>query len=453
MIKHLLYSIFILVLASCDLSPKYKTPETNLKLEADSGKNYSEIEIDQFFLSPNMQKVIERAYLQNRDVKIAALNLDVMMKRYDISKSDLMPEVSVNGSYYKSDPITNKKYTVGLMASYEIDLFGKVNSKRKSTLYTFLAEEENLKSTKLSIISEVVSLYVLLLADLENIKNLEDFTQIQQEQLKIVEEQYNAGIVTELDFLNIQSFLEQTKARLVSYKMQFEKNKKYFEYLIADDSNAYLSPEDTLEGIKFDEDLLKNVVSESLLERPDVKRAELQLKAANANVGAARAAFFPSISLTGMYGYASNQLSDLFSSKFWYFNPQVNIPIFTGFANKSALDIAKLESNIYIAQYTNVINNAFTDAHNAITTRQSIKESFGLIEANFVQSKKINEITKVRYEAGIDSLNDFIDTQKTVLNINETYINAKKDYILSLIDLYKAFGGSSSAWHKLDSKE
>jgi multidrug efflux system outer membrane protein len=418
-----------------------------------------------YFISPVLQNLINKTLANNRDLKIAVLNLESTKAQYGVSSASLYPQLNLNGQYYKSDPTSyasQPPYLALINASYEVDLFGKVASTRKSALETLLSQEQNKKTVEISLISQVVSTYLDFLAAKEIFEISKEAYKIQEKQTEIIGLNYKNGIASMTDVITADSLLLQAKINYQNYTSALENSKNALallvgtnvdEFLMESVNGETLNTRIKLEDITVAEKLLEDLPSSNLLSRPDIKMAEHNLKAANASIGAARAAFFPSISLTGSAGYGSTDLSTLFSNRFWIFNPQINIPIFTGFQNKSNLEIAEIRKNIYILDYEQAIQNAFFESLNAFEARKIYKLNLESSQADTRAKSAAFDISKARYDVGMDSMQTLLSANINLLLARQNEITARKDYIIALVNLYKVLGGGSDVDEQVKDKD
>jgi multidrug efflux system outer membrane protein len=431
-----------ILIAGCTLAPKYETPKSPIAFQ-DSSTEVNQIKLvrfEEFFLSKEMQSVIQMALENNRDLKLAVLNIEKLRIKYNIKKSELFPNVDLEASYLKSSD--KAQYSAGFSVAYEIDFFGKIQSLKNASLAEFLAEKENKKIVEIFLISEVVNLYLEAIKNKQNLLISEEILDISNQNFEIINAKYNKGYISKQELNDAISYLEENKILYTESKKNFNESKNNLSLLVGKDikdENLLASFED----ISFAENLLNEVPSSTLLKRPDIKKAEQMLIASNANIGAARAAFFPSVSLTGFTGYASDDLNNLFKSNYWEFNPKITLPIFTGGLNKANLDLANLRKQESIILYEKAIENAFYESLNAINLKSANKLSsdYALNSTNSKLEK--HNIYKARYSNGIETkemmLKSHIEYLKSLQNTNEK----RNQYYMSIANLYKVFGGGS----------
>jgi len=260
---------------------------------------------------------------------------------------------------------------------------------------------------------------------------------------------YKVGIDSQSDLLNGESAIEEAKSNFEIYKKLVKQDENALMLLMGVfDRSALPQDEVVLSDVKIKEELLDFIPSEALFSRPDVLQAEHELKSANANIGAARAAFFPSITLTGNYGYASREMTTLFDSKTWAFTPQINMPLFAGGRNVYNLKLADLRKKVEIAQYEKAIQTAFRESLDQLAEREAVKSQMESADKILTNKKKLNDISNLKHEVGISSSLNVIEDKINFLTARQNQIIAKKDCMANLITLYKVMGGGSELSEK-----
>lgn len=453
-IKKLLKLFLVFALTSCTMAPKYKRPENNLPFEQSSNaskKKITQITWQEFFQSPDLQRVIELALKNNYDLKIANLNIEKAQATHDIARANLLPTANAVGfetrqgvpkAFASFTPKKQFRANVSV-AAYELDFFGRLRSLKKSAWESFLASQEARNVIQISLISETVNSYAQLLVDREILKIMEENIVTQTNRHQLIEKRYKNGLDSQVELLNAKNLLENAKNNRETYAKLVKQDKNALMFLTGSFDEKLLPQDVTINDIKINEDLLDFIPSQTLLSRPDVQQAEHQLKSANADIGAARAAFFPSITLTGNYGYGSRDLSSLFSSPLWSFTPQINLPIFTGGKNIANLKIANLEKKIEIVNYEKAIQTAFREALDQLAIRETAEKQLkSFDEILTIQTKNYN-LAEKKNLVGISSKLNSLDAKVSLLSAKQNQANMKKEYIANLISLYKVLGGGS----------
>ena len=453
--KKLTSLLILAAIASCTLAPNYQRPKVQLPLEEShdaAKKKIAIISWKEYFQSPDLQRVIEMALVNNRDLRVANLNIESAQATHGVVRSSLLPTVNavgfetrqgVPGGFASFTPKKQFRTNVSL-ATYEIDFFGRLRSLKKSALEDFLASEQARNVTRIALISETANSYAQLLLDRELLKIAEENAVAQSERFKFTELRYKNGIDSQTDLLNAEATIEAAKNSFETYKKLVKQDENALMLLMGTFERSAL-PQDEVKfsEIKINEDLLDLVPSTSLFLRPDIQQAEHSLKSANANIGAARAAFFPSITLTGNYGYASREMSNLLDSKTWSFTPQINMPIFAGGKNIYNLKLADLRKKVQIAQYEKTIQTAFREVSDQLAEREAIVNQFESFDKIFKSRKKANEIAEAKHQVGISSALNVVDAKVAFFVAAQNQAGAKKEYIANLISLYKVMGGGS----------
>lgn len=446
--------IAIFVISACTMAPKYKQPEVEVPFAAPTSadkQKISTISWKQYFQSPDLQRVIQLALDNNRDLRVANLNIEVAQGTHGVARSNLMPTISAVGSETRQGVPSafagftpKKQFGANLtLTSYEVDFFGRLRSLKKSALEDFLASEETRNVTKITVIAETVNAYAQLLLDSKILKITEENLKAQSNRFNFTELRYKNGIDSQVDLLAAAASIETAKTTFETYKKLVAQDKNALMVLTGTFDEKALPQDTELNDIRINEELLDLVPSESLLLRPDVQQAEHSLKSANANIGAARAAFFPSITLTGTYGYRSRELDGLFDSKTWTFMPQINLPIFSGGRNLANLSIANARKKVQIAQYEKAIQTAFREALDQFAEKEAISNQLKSYDTILSAREKSNIIYEAKHKVGISSALNVLDAQIAFLTAKQNQASAKKEYITNLVNLYKVLGGGA----------
>jgi outer membrane protein, multidrug efflux system len=460
------------VLASvtaCTLAPHYERPAAPVPATWTGGPPASanttaaaDIGWRQFFPDPGMQRLIELALANNRDLRVAALNVQATQAQYRVQRATLFPSVALTGlEQIQKNPSgvsatqgatagidtggqTIRFYEAGVgFTSYEIDFFGKIRSLNRAAFETYLGTEETRRSTQLSLIAQVVSAYLAVLADETILKVTRETLQSQTASYDLTERSLNAGTTTALAFRQAASTVDTAKANLAAYTRQAAQDRNALVLLIGGPLPEGLSFDADLGTVNLSADLPAGIPSKVLASRPDVLAAEHTLIAANADIGAARAAFFPSITLTGTYGSASTQLSGLFKagSSAWTFSPQITLPIFTGGANRANLDLSKIEKDINIAAYEKALQTAFREVDDALAARQTLDEQLAAQRAVLEDTSQSYQLADLRFKNGVDSFLPVLDAQRALYAAQQSVISLELVRLQNMATLYKALGG------------
>lgn len=441
----------LMLLSGCNLRPKYVRPKEDVKLEGRDGKKSAvEVSWKDFYVSQELQEVIGLALEHNKDLRIAVLNIEAARASYGIKRADLMPTINATGSVTKQGapsafalftPATI--YRGGLnLASYEVDLFGKLRNLKDAAYQNYLGTAEAKNVAEITLISQVASAYVQLLVDESILRLLNEMEVAQGKKASLAKYRLENGRAQRVDALLAEADLENIKVMQASYRSIVELDKNALMLLtgVFDESKI---PRGKLEDMRLNEKLFSMVPSEVLLNRPDIRQAEYNLIGANANIGAARAAFFPSLSITGSYGYGSRAFGELFNSRQWAYTPQLTVPIFSGFRNKSNLDLAHVQKNIQIVAYEKVIQTAFKEVLDELSKREAIAEKQKLYRGMVGLKEQSYKIVEQQYESGKNDMFTVVNYHVDLLTLQQSVYSVQGDYLINLISLYKVFGGGA----------
>lgn len=460
--KRTLIALHLLLLSSCTMIPDYKRPDLPVPAvlpvegaQKEAGK-VSDIGWKEFFKSPELQKVIQAALENNRDLRVATLNVQAARALYRVERSNLVPGVSAGISGSRQNIVDAQNggvFNPGILSQYEaniastafeLDLFGRVRSESKAALETYFASKSARDAAQITLIAETANAYLQWLADRKILKLTEDTLSAQKDSYKLVNARYDNGIASKLDLVQAQTAVETAKANLALYSRRVAQDKNALQLLIGTYDDSLFSSAQTLDDISVMKQLPVGVESAVLLSRPDVMQAEHQLLSANASIGAARAAFFPSITLTGTYGFASNSLSDLFSSGAagaWSFIPQATLPIFTGGKNLAELSYSKVNKTIAVAQYEKSIQTAFREVNDELVARKTLDAQYEAQRNLSQASQQAYNLSFARYKQGVDSFLNVLDSQRTLYRAQQAEIEAQEQLLANLVNLYKTLGG------------
>ena len=408
------------------------------------------------FIDPRLQGAIDLALTNNRDLRVAVLNIEQSRAQYRIQRSALVPAVAASATGTKGESSSAQVigggdrsvevYTANLgIASWEIDLFGRVRSLSNAALQNYLATRETSRSVQVSLIAQTAGAWLNLAADQDLLALSQETLRTRQETMDLVRKRFEAGAISQLEVSQAQTLIEAARSDVATAAALVEQDKNALRLVVGADVPADLLPAGGLVTAQILRDLPAGLPSDVLTRRPDVLAAEHQLAAANANIGAARAAFFPSISLTASTGVASNSLSSLFDSGngAWTFQPRISLPIFSGGANIANLDSAKAGRDIAVANYEKAVQVAFRDVSDGLAVQSTINERVGSQERLVAAANDTVRLSQARYGAGIDSSLAVLDAQRTLYTSQKTLILARLARETNLATLYKALGGGA----------
>ncbi|MCC6507333.1 MAG: efflux transporter outer membrane subunit [Aquimonas sp.] len=399
-----------------------------------------------FFTDDKLDALIALALENNRDLRIALLNVERSRGQYRIRRADRVPSVGVGASLARtgSDEAVNSYYEVALgITNFELDLFGRVRSLSASALQQFLSTQAAQRSAQLALIAEVANNYLALSADQELQRLALAALESHEATYRLAEQRRELGAVSALDVAQARTVVERARADAARYAGRVAQDTNALALLIGAPVPPELLPDAFEPRVSGLGELPAGMPSEALLRRPDVVQAEHRLRAANANIGAARAAFFPSISLTGSVGTASDALSGLFESgsRIWTFLPQITIPIFEGGRLRAGLEVATAERDIELAQYEKAIQAAFRDVADALALSRTLSAQRQALESLVDAAARSAELSQARYRAGRDSYLTLLDAQRTLDAARQSLIEAQFAEQANRVTLYRALGG------------
>lgn len=454
------------LLSSCSLIPSYHRPSMSVAstypmVGGGHGPDAFEIGWKQFFKDPALQQVIALGIANNRDLQVSVLKVEETQAQYRLSRASLFPTINGNASYERTHTPTDlsaepnfHEYNVGVQAvSWELDLFGKIRSKAASQRQLYLSQAATAKAARMALVAQIGSQYYTWQADREALHIAQDAAAADLHSLSLVQLKLQNGIGTAMTVAQAQSTYDTAQTNVAQYQRQVEQDMNNLVLLVGTPLPAHLVAQmEQVDGLG-DEPTLPRVPaglpSELLVRRPDIQAAEHALLAANANIGAARAAFFPSITLTASGGTASPSLDGLFTAGqgAWAFEPQITLPIFTAGQNIANLDIAKIEKKIQIANYQKAIQSAFRDVSNALSARQTYDEEVNaqqnLVDAN----TRYYTLSQMRFDAGVDNYLNVLVAEDSLLSARLTLVNLQLAQQQNEITLYNALGGG---WEAVD---
>ncbi len=447
--------LLALLLGGCvNLAPDYQRPAAPVAAQwpgaAPAGASQADVDWREFFVDARLRDTVARALANNRDLRVAALNVEYQRAQYRIQRAELFPAVSASAEGTRqralSDGTTavSSQYSVGLgVSSYELDLFGRLRNLKDAALEDYLALEQTRRSTQISLVAEVASAWMTLAADQQLLKLVRDTHASQQKTYELVQRSHGLGGESGLSLAQARSTVESARAEAASYASQVEQDRNALELLVGERLDASLLPGDT----GLDAALLVTVpagLPSSLLQRrPDVLAAEHTLKAANADIGTARAAFFPSVSLTASGGSASGELSGLFKSgsRAWSFAPSISLPIFDAGSNQAGLDAAKITRDIDVANYEKALQTAFSEVADALSVRSHINERLDAQRELTAATDKSYDLSLALYKQGSDSFLEVLDAQRSLYSAQQTLISLELAEQVNRVTLYKVLGG------------
>jgi len=452
MIKKVAMIAAPLALAGCmSMAPKYERPAAPVAPAfAEAGSPGSEAAVtigwQRFFADARLRQLIDLALANNRDLRVAILNIEQARAQFQIRRADRLPTLNIGASGSRTpgpDDSVNSSYSAGLLvSSFELDLFGRVKSLSDAALAQFLATEEARRATHVSLVASVANAYLATLADEELLALTQQTLNARQESLKLIQLKFDNGVVSKLDLQQGLSLADSARVTLAQQQRQRAQDMNLLTLLVGQPLPAGLAPGTTLAATSLAE-LPAGLPSDLLAVRPDIRAAEQQLIAANANIGAARANFFPRISLTGSAGSASNELSGLFKggSFGWTFAPQMVLPIFDYGRNSANLGSAKAGRDIAVAQYERTIQAAFREVSDALAGQATFGEQLRAQRAVADAEAERFKLSDLRYRSGAASYLDLLDAQRSLFSAQQAAVQANLQRLQNQVTLYRVLGG------------
>jgi multidrug efflux system outer membrane protein len=453
------------ILAGCGtLAPDYTRPAAPVSETWPTGPAYkpataasgtvADIAWQRFFADASLQKLISLSLANNRDLRVAALDVMKAQAQYRVTRADLFPTLNGTADVTRQrvpgdltgtgNAATSSQYNVQLgVSSFELDFFGRVQSLEDQALEQYLATEEARRSAQISLVAEVANAYLTLAADSELLALAQDTVRSQGDSFNLTQQSFRLGAASDLDVNQARISVETARADVARYTALVAQDRNALALVVGGPiPDDLLSPR-KLETIALLADLPAGMSSSVLVDRPDILQAEHSLKAANANIGAARAAFFPSITLTANAGTASAALSNLFAggSGAWLFMPQINLPIFDGGRNQANLDVAKVDTDINVATYEKTIQTAFREVADALAVRGTIDDQIAAQQALTSAAGNSYRLSDTRFRQGADSYLNVLDSQRSFYSAQQGLISANLSRMTNLVTLYKVLGG------------
>jgi outer membrane protein, multidrug efflux system len=454
--------------AGCSLIPAYERPAApvpaafpNAGAAASAGAAAaSDIAWQDYFADPRLRRLIDAALANNRDLRVAVLNIEQARAQFQIRRADQFPTVGLAANASRGPSPANgdlvNSFSVGLAAtSWELDFFGRVASLKEQALAQYLATEEGHKAAQISLVASVATGWLNLLADEELLDLSRRTLATREESIRLAKLRFDNGVASELDYRQAESLTEAARVSLAQQQRQRALDENALVLLLgqalpdevrqslAGGSGAAGGPATRLADTAVMQPLPAGLPSDLLTRRPDIRQAEQQLIAANANIGAARAAFFPRITLTAQAGTVSNELSGLFKDGSWGFSvaPQLLLPIFDAGRNRAGLESARAGRDIAVAQYEKSIQTAFREVADALAGRATLGEQLRAQEAQAQAETVRFNLSDLRYRNGVASYLDLLDAQRSLFATQQAVVQTRLAQLQNQVALYRALGG------------
>nr|WP_295786721.1 efflux transporter outer membrane subunit [Rhodoferax sp.] len=447
-----------MALAACSFIPTYERPAAPVAGSFGAGDNAAaaapasapvaaDIAWQDFFKDARLKRLIELSLQNNRDLRIAVLNIEQTRAQFQLRRADELPTLNA-GVTGARGPIASgavtSTYTAGFsVTAYELDFFGRVRALSQAAQAQLLGSEEARKTVQISLIAAVANTYLSVLADDVLLAATRETLGTRQESLRLTQLKFDNEAASKIELSQAQSLLEGAKAALAQTIRQRAQDENALTLLVGQPLPTDLPAGLPITAQGMLPDLPAGVPSELLTRRPDIRQAEQQLLANNANIGAARAAFFPRITLTGSAGVVSNDLDMLFQSgtSAWTFAPQLLLPIFDYGRNSANLESAKVGRDIAVAQYEKAVQTGFREVADALAGRATLGEQLRAQNAQLAAEQTRMDLTDLRFKNGASNAFDVLDAQRSLFATQQAAVQVQTQQVQNLVTLYKVLGG------------
>jgi multidrug efflux system outer membrane protein len=450
----------VLVLSGCaNLAPDYQRPAAPVPDEwreagEATGQPADEIAWRDFFTEPRLHALIDRALADNRDLRAAALDIERARAQYRIRGAERFPTIEAGGGQnaqrvpgdlsQSGQSTVTRQYAADIgFTGFELDFFGRIRNLEQQALENFLATTEARRAAQIALVAEVAGTWLSLAADQERLAIAQETLRTQRESLELTQRSYDLGVASALDLNQVRSSLERARADAARYTALVAQGRNALALVVGGPVPAELLPDGFTEARPTLAELPAGVPSIVLARRPDILEAEYRLRAANANIGAARAALFPRISLTASAGTASASLSGLFEagSRTWAFAPLVSIPIFSAGRLQSEVEVSRIDREIAVTQYEKAIQSAFREVADVLAERATLDERLDAQRALVDANSESFRLSEARYKSGVDSYLGVLDAQRQLYTAQLELVGVQLADAASLVTLYKVLGG------------
>jgi multidrug efflux system outer membrane protein len=423
-------------------------------MSAPEGARAADRPWQEFFVEERLRKLIALALENNRDLRVALLNIERSQAQFQIQRSALLPKInaSAGGNLQElpkdfsstGQPLTLHQYSLGLgFSAYELDLFGRVRSLKEQALQQYLATGQARKSLQISLVSQVAGAYLTLAADRERLQLARETLANQQESYQLTRSRFEAGVSSALDLNQARTIVDAARVDIARYTTLAAQDENALQLVVGSPVPAELLPQALTGELTALKDLAPGLPSDVLLRRPDILQAESRLKGANANIGAARAALFPRITLVSAAGLGSTDLGGLFrgGATTWNFAPQITLPIFDGGSNRANAKVARVDRDIAVAEYEKAIQTAFREVADALAQRATIDDQLAAQQSLAAATAESSVLSRARYDKGVDSYLTVLDSQRALYGARQSLITTRLSRLVNLATLYKVLGG------------
>ncbi|MDY7025578.1 MAG: efflux transporter outer membrane subunit [Pseudomonadota bacterium] len=449
------------LLAGCTTQPTYDTTTTdyieagwNLENSSDEqALQLSELTWLTYFTSSELKGLINQALAHNRDLRIAEANIAVAKANYGIQSANLYPTLSANAGMTRTgtpenltssgrETVSNRFQANLAMTAYEIDFFGKIASLEQAAVSQYLSTEKALQASQIVVVSNVANAYAQVLAAKQSLNVTERLLKSQQDSAELIQLRFDNGIASSLEVAQVNQLLATTQIQQTQSLNTLQKALNTLQLLVG--SKVTIETQELDRPLTLTKPLPAELNSSVLLVRPDIQAAEYQLFAQDANLNAARLAYYPSISLTGLFGFASMNLNKLFTDEgfpAWSFGPSLNIPIFTAGQIGANINLITAQQSLAVANYEQAVQNAFKEVSDVLSDYRYLSEQKEATERLIEASTDAQRISQTRYEYGIDSYLAVLDAERTLLNAELQLVAINQSIATNQINIYKALGG------------
>ncbi len=405
-----------------------------------------------FFADQRLVQVIELALANNRDLRTATLNIQRAQQAYQITENNQLPTIGASGSVLRQDTLSTTKpvttYNVGLgVTAYELDFWGRVRSLKDNALDSYLATQSARDATQISLIGQVAQAWLSYSFANANLKLADQTLKAQLESYNLNKKRFDVGIDSEVPVRQAQISVETARNDVANYKTQLAQAQNLLNLLVGQPVPANLLSPQPVKRITQSTALTAGLPSDLLNNRPDVRAAEYQLSAAGANIGAAKAQLYPTISLTGTAGYASTDLSDLFKSGafVWSLGPSLDIPIFDWGTRRANVKISETDQKIALSDYEKTIQTAFREVNDALAVRENIGDRLAAQRRLVDATNTTYKLSTARFRAGIDNYLTVLDAQRTSYSAEQGLLLLEQANLNNQVEVYKTLGGGVKA--------
>ncbi len=452
-------------LSGCTLAPRYERPDLPVDSAWPEAARVTDEERDaadaamnrswrSFFTDPVLVTLIETALANNRDLRVAISNIEKVRAQFYIQQADMLPTINASASSsaqylnkaisQRGEAFISREYAVTVgFTSFELDLFGRVRSLRESALQEFFATEQAARSTQVSLVAEVVNAYLQLAAYRDQLNLARETHENRKKSYGLTSRMFEMGLTSQLTVNQARTIVEEARVAAAQYEVHVGQAENALVLLLGAPIPEGVPMAGSLNDVAMLPDVPPGLPSDLMQRRPDIMAAEHQLQAMNANIGAARANFFPTIGITSSIGTIAPQFHDLFSrgGGTWLFQPQAVLPIFDMGRNWATLKMSEADRDMAVATYEKTIQTAFREVADALVQRANIDEQLDAQKALVEATQATYDLSENRYEIGLDSFINVLDAQRSLFNAQQGMINMVLLREVNALNLYKALGG------------